>query len=766
MKNISYILSCSFICVCLCSALQASEAEEFKATLQKTAVTPFAGEPGEYQAFSQNLGDSLMATADKMLALPDLGPEDKRFGILMKYWGLVRKYGFDPKEFDQKLEAFAKSIEDAPEVNDLFKTIMENLYFLEQSQLWTIKNPKAKAEAFIKHRDRFLPYILKYCTKEDFRQLTNILAEIADRYDFDGTYGLVLSTVDPMLPILKELEKSNDFLTQACAKSTQGRAFRIRLTGKEMEYQGVATTEELIDIADYRGQVVLFSSETSWKSKAIDAYKKLFDTLCDQGLVMINQVDGMGSAETDRKNALDNEITWIITTRRGGYAKKLEDYDEKYGLQNTVFLIDKEGKVIHSWSNGLCPAVFEELKKLFPQQANVLSEIAVDLEQKEQEASAEIVKMFEKSTDSLSEMLTVFNFYAMSNDPAILSDVLTLQIRAQAMLELADVQLSQPEIVEKRWQSAVRAKVDALKELASQKLKDHPEMNPVEAYKELQQAVDELDQSPNADSMPNILFNAKIRPLFAMIAYLNQMTDSKVDYVGEIQKPWVEINRKEISRQKSLSADKRNFFFIRYYNNMFTDMLIDAMDEVDEDGSQGLVVSLCEELIPILDATEAYELQETAERFRGVARRSGSVGKEFEFECVLMSGGKIKVKDLRGKIVLVNFWATWCGPCIREFPNMKAQYEKYKDKGYEMIALSIDAEVDDITKFQKANDYPWLVGSQVKSRDAGLVDYHAHYGIQGVPATFLLDRDGKVLFRMVGSDDDRLNSELAKAFRE
>jgi len=63
-------------------------------------------------------------------------------------------------------------------------------------------------DVFIRFRDRFLPYVLRYCEKEDFRQLTNVLAEVADRYDFDGSYDLVLFTVDPMLPILKELEKA------------------------------------------------------------------------------------------------------------------------------------------------------------------------------------------------------------------------------------------------------------------------------------------------------------------------------------------------------------------------------------------------------------------------------------------------------------------------------------------------------------------------------------------------------------------------------
>ena len=771
MKNLSI-----FICLCLLGGvlnLQAGEIEDFKAALQKISVTPFAGSPGEYQAFSQNLGDSLTATADQMLAQSELTPEDKRFAILMKYWGLVRKYGVDRDELGQRLENFAAGIEDVPGMTDLYKTIMENLYFSSQPSDYSEDTPAERAEAFIKHRDRFIPFMEKYCAEEDDRQLTYIMGQVMQMCDNDGSFGLVESTVEKLMPLLKKQETSRR--EESHSKMVQGMLRRVQLTGNEMEYKGVSTNGELIDVKDHRGKVIFLNMSDPRDEKSLAVHKKLYDTLHNSGLVMIYQDNVNDSREVARKKAEDAKIPWIMTCRMAHYEKNLEDYYQNWGLTRALFLIGRDGVVIHSWSMGFCPAACEELKKLFPEQADVLTEIAAELTRQEEEAKAKRAEQMESQKSSnplvneLNEMLISAESAVAPQGALRFPDVLTPQIRAQVTLELTSAILSFPEIGERPLFMAIRHKLDALESLTREKLKDHPEMDPLEAHKELQQAADELERLPNVNLQMGDFFHAKMSLLSAMLEYLNKMEGSKVEYAKDIHKRWVELNRREIERASTFPPERRGYFYLTQYNDFhFTPRLIDAMDEIDEDGSLGLVASLCDDLATLLDKTGSYELHETAERLRGIQRRTCSVGQELEFECILMSGEKINVKDLRGKIVLVNFWATWCGPCVREFPNMKTQYEKYKPKGYEMIALSIDAELDldAVTEFQKANDYPWLVGSLVKSKDTGLTDYRAYYGIQGVPTTFLLGRDGKVLFRTVGSDDDLLNQELEKAFAE
>ena len=141
------------------------------------------------------------------------------------------------------------------------------------------------------------------------------------------------------------------------------------------------------------------------------------------------------------------------------------------------------------------------------------------------------------------------------------------------------------------------------------------------------------------------------------------------------------------------------------------------------------------------------------------------VGSELEFETVLLDGTVFNVKDHRGKVVLINFWGTTCGPCLREFPAMKALYEKYHDRGYEMVAACHDSE-SDLTAFLAKNPFPWSFSRIEESKKRGLRDYYAYYGIFGIPTTFLVDRDGIVRYTQVGADDDALEREVGKLFAE
>lgn len=111
-------------------------------------------------------------------------------------------------------------------------------------------------------------------------------------------------------------------------------------------------------------------------------------------------------------------------------------------------------------------------------------------------------------------------------------------------------------------------------------------------------------------------------------------------------------------------------------------------------------------------------------------------------EIKMLDGSTFKLEDKKGKVVLVNMWATWCGPCIGEMPHFVELQEKYKDKGFEVIGLDSDDEAkDEIEAFaakQKLNyQLGWADGKL-------LMEFVKLSKLQGIPQSIIIDRDGKL----------------------
>jgi len=106
-----------------------------------------------------------------------------------------------------------------------------------------------------------------------------------------------------------------------------------------------------------------------------------------------------------------------------------------------------------------------------------------------------------------------------------------------------------------------------------------------------------------------------------------------------------------------------------------------------------------------------------------------------------LSGATFRLADLKGKYVLVDFWATWCAPCTVEIPRLQAAYAKYKSKGFEVVAVSLDDAKGAVDEFVKARKLPWKQIHNATSNG----DLVEAFGVKSIPATFLIDPSGKIV---------------------
>ena len=128
-------------------------------------------------------------------------------------------------------------------------------------------------------------------------------------------------------------------------------------------------------------------------------------------------------------------------------------------------------------------------------------------------------------------------------------------------------------------------------------------------------------------------------------------------------------------------------------------------------------------------------------QLEAVMRRATLVGEKLQLTGTTFEGDKFNLEDLKGKVVLVDFWATWCPPCRAEHPNMLTNYRKYKDKGFEIVGVSLDQDREALAEFLDESEGDWIILHD-ENGDNPATEY---YAIQGIPTMFLVDEEGVVV---------------------
>lgn len=120
---------------------------------------------------------------------------------------------------------------------------------------------------------------------------------------------------------------------------------------------------------------------------------------------------------------------------------------------------------------------------------------------------------------------------------------------------------------------------------------------------------------------------------------------------------------------------------------------------------------------------------------------------DFDLPSLDSKQANIKLSNSHGKLIYLDFWASWCGPCKQSFPWMNAMQEKYQSQGLEIIAVNLDGNSDDAKKFLASNQAKFIVALDNK----GLTPRNYH--VKGMPTSFLIGRDGKILMQHMGFNE-------------
>lgn len=255
--------------------------------------------------------------------------------------------------------------------------------------------------------------------------------------------------------------------------------------------------------------------------------------------------------------------------------------------------------------------------------------------------------------------------------------------------------------------------------------------------------------TPNNDAYQEIRNQANDLSL-QMSALYDSMADTtlteeqrqaNIEKMGSIQEQMITVMkdgiRKNITNAAGIHLLKQNYYYM----------------DVNE------LAPLMPQIPATYDNDEAIiKIKDNVEKMKATA-----VGQKFtDFEMQAPDGKAVKLSDYagKGKVVLVDFWASWCGPCRAEMPNVVAAYKKYQSKGFGIVGVSLDRDAEAWKKAIKDLNITWPQMSDLKAWDC---EGAKLYGVRSIPATVLVDQEGTIIARNLRGD--AIEAKLAELLK-
>lgn len=260
-----------------------------------------------------------------------------------------------------------------------------------------------------------------------------------------------------------------------------------------------------------------------------------------------------------------------------------------------------------------------------------------------------------------------------------------------------------------------------------------------------------------SDSINNTAENKRLKELFELSKTLENGSDAYKENYEALSDAREASRKVQAAYIKEYSLSNPDSYVAAFYMRFQANEVDQTFEEFEQ-----IVEGFSEE---VKKSAFHKPLQSELEGLRNV--RIGSVAPDFTLKTD--KGEDFTLSSLRGdKIVLVDFWASWCIPCRKSYPHLKEVYSKYKNKGFEVVAVTNDTDHDSWKKAIKDDELEWIqVADEFPPRDAGppftakvITAYAAPY----LPSTYLLDKEGKILAKHLHGEE--LDEKMKEIFGE